>query len=379
MNRQVKAASPFYETLLGTTLGGRYRIEAPLAEGGMAMVYRATQEGARRQVAVKVLHPHLAVDREFAQRFRREARVASMLSHPSIVRVLDFGSEGIVFYIVMELLEGEDLLDLLQRECPLEPTRAMRIMVTVLKALAAAHGQGIVHRDLKPENVFISRGPDGVEAVKVLDFGIAKMLGREEEDEDGEASLVTNMGAILGTPEYMSPEQCSGLPSGPGADIYGCGALLYTLLTGRPPFTAEHPIKVTFKHLTEVPLPPSALRPGLDPDLERAVLTALAKDPGDRHASAAVFAGVLEGLLASCAPTADPDRLAVHTEEDDAPPLQSVRETPTLAALQITRVEEAPAPRRDEVSAPRPISDPPGPSKRTLAGDLPQKAPRCPP
>jgi serine/threonine-protein kinase len=334
------------------------------------MVFRATQDGAPHEVAVKVLHPHLAADRTFAQRFRREARVANLLSHPNIVRVLDFGSEGRVFFIVMEHLKGQDLWALLQRERRLDAPRAVRIVVQLLEALGEAHSLGVVHRDIKPENVFITRGPDGADVVKILDFGIARMADAQQTaSSSGGMPLVTSLGALLGTPEYMSPEQCNGESPGPRSDLYACGVLLYTLLTGRPPFTADNPIAVTLKHLRDAPVPPSTLRPDLDPGLERAVLTALAKDPRDRHASAAVFADALEELELTPPPWSarrniEEAILALTTEAARATVTRAERTPTVLATMADAAAPRAPDPAplaTAEPDAPPPIAPRPRP------------------
>src|ERR1700722_7887649 len=262
----------------------------------MATVYRATQVISQEDVAVKVMHPHLTRDRGFAQRFRREAVIAAKLTHPSVVRVLDHGAEGPLFYLVMELLTGEDVFDVLRRHRRLDTAVARRILIDVCDALAVAHAQGIVHRDLKPENVFLARAADGSLAVRVLDFGVAKMMLPEDRASGDSEPIFTAMGTILGTPEYISPEMCRGEVVGPGADLYACGVLLYALLTGRPPFVTEKPLEVTMKHIAETPRPPSEHLPGLDPALDAIVLRALAKHPQDRQPSAAALADALRAL-----------------------------------------------------------------------------------
>jgi serine/threonine-protein kinase len=297
----VAAAAPAVaaaEGLVGRLLGGRYRIVARLAAGGMATIFRAEQRAAPYEVAVKVLHPRFARDPAFARRFRREASVASLLAHPNVVRVLDYGGEGSCLFIVMELLQGEDLFELLCRGGPLDAARAVRIVIDVCEALSEAHGLGIVHRDLKPENVFLTRAPGGGDGVKILDFGIAKMLEPEATSPDS-APSATVIGTILGTPEYMSPEQCHGEAPGPRSDIYACGALLYMLLTGRPPFVGSSPMEILCKHVTEEPVPPGELRADLHPAIAAVVLKALAKSPEGRHASAATLAVALRAALAA--------------------------------------------------------------------------------
>ncbi len=283
-------------SLLGRIFGGRYLLRNIVAEGGMATVYRAKQVLGGSDVAIKVMHPHLTRDRDFAQRFRREAVIAGRLTHPGMVRVMGHGAEGPLFFLVMELLSGQDLFDVLRRQGRLDEAVARRVVIEVCDALAEPHAQGIVHRDLKPENVFLTRTGEGTLAVKVLDFGVAKMmLPQERADGEGD-SVLTAMGAILGTPEYISPEMCRGEAVGLGADIYACGILLYALLTGRPPFATERPLDVTMKHILDVPRTPSEVVPGLDPALDAIILKALAKQPHDRQASAGALAEALRAV-----------------------------------------------------------------------------------
>ena len=283
-------------SLAGRVLSGRYLLQEVVAEGGMATVYRATQVGTRGEVAVKVMHPHLTRDRGFAQRFRREALIAGRLSHASIVRVVDHGAEGGVFFLVMEMLDGEDVSDLLRRRHRLDESVARRIVIEVCDALAEAHGQGIIHRDLKPENVFLAREGEHAVRVKVLDFGVAKMMLPEEYSAGDSEPVFTAIGSLLGTPEYLSPEMCRGEVVGPRADLYACGVLLYALITGRPPFVTDRPLEVTLKHIGEAPLPPRQLVPDLDPALDAVILQALAKQPQQRQASAATLAEALRAL-----------------------------------------------------------------------------------
>jgi eukaryotic-like serine/threonine-protein kinase len=292
--------------LIGQTLAGRFRITKLIGEGAMATVLRGEQDTEPREVAIKIMRPELGIDPSFPKRFRREAKTASVLEHPNTVRILDFGADGDTLYIVMELLRGRDLFDTLQTEKRLSEARAARLLIQVCKALSAAHGQGIIHRDLKPENVWLEPDPQNPanERVKVLDFGIAKLLDPDIADKapsDGSAPpsshLVTMAGTVVGTPEYMSPEQCKGEQVGPRSDVYSCGVILYQLVTGRAPFVAHSAIEVTIKHVQEAPEAPSKLRPGLNPVLEAIILSALAKSPEERTKSAAALAEALEAVL----------------------------------------------------------------------------------
>jgi serine/threonine-protein kinase len=280
-------------TLIGRTLASRFRITGFIGEGAMATVYRGHQEQEPRDVAVKVMHPHLASETSFVKRFRREAKAASALKHPNSVQIIDYGIDNELPYIVMELLAGQDLFELLVTEKQLNQALAVRILIQVCDALAAAHDLGIVHRDLKPENVMILRDPEapGIERVKVLDFGIAKIVDRSDRDAEEPPpsisdSVLTTVGVIVGTPQYMSPEQCRASPIDARSDVYSCGILLYQLLTGRVPFTGDHPFEIAMKQVREPPPPPTSYVPTIHPELEKVILTALEKWPAQRQQSA---------------------------------------------------------------------------------------------
>lgn len=267
----------------------------------MATVFRATSLDDMTPVAVKVMRPELAEDPSFVARFKREASLSKRMSHPNIVRTLDFGAEGATPFIVMELLEGEDLFEKLSRERRLDEREAASIAGDVCDALAHAHDIGVVHRDLKPENVFLAQLKDGSRAVKVLDFGVAKAHKRALRREGISTPDLTVVGAVLGTPEYMSPEQCRSEMPGPLSDIYSCGAMLYAMLVGRPPFVGGNPVLVAARQVGEEPEAASALRPGLTPALEALVMAMLAKDPDARPVSAASLREELRALLPSLA------------------------------------------------------------------------------
>jgi serine/threonine protein kinase len=282
------------DPLLGRSIGGKYEIVSFVGRGGMGAVYKAKQTHLKRPVAVKVLHPHHSKDGTYAGRFRREATSASRLDHPNLMRVLDFGQEpdGLL-YLVMEYLDGRDLLKILREEGGwLSFERIVDILSQTLAALAVAHEEGIVHRDLKPENIVIVRGKDDdgtkIDLVKVCDFGIAKAVDVPEEHEDGQtfSATITATGALVGTPEYMSPEQAKGERLDARSDLYAIGIILYLLLTGRLPFQSTNSMKVVLKHVTEEPVPPSKYRKDCDPRLEAVCLKALRKMPDDRYATA---------------------------------------------------------------------------------------------
>jgi serine/threonine-protein kinase len=357
--------------LIGHTLGGRYLVGGLVAEGGMATVYRATRTDTGEAVAVKVMHPHLTRDRGFARRFQREALIAGRLTHPNIVRVVDHGATDQLYFLVMEMLDGEDIFDVLRHKKRLDAAVARRIVAEICDALAEAHGEGIVHRDLKPENVFLTRAGEGEVRVKVLDFGVAKMMLADERPPGESEPVLTAMGAILGTPEYISPEMCRGEVVGPRADLYACGVLLYALVTGRPPFVTPNPIDVTIKHIHEAPVPPSQLVPDLDPALDAVILKALAKKPQERQASAAVLAADLRAL----GPT-PPLPASLLRARAPAPLPRHVAEAATLALPPGSGPADAPPPPPAVIApAPPPAAAPAPPARAPVAVAAPPPAP----
>jgi len=273
------------DALLGRTFGGRFLLVARLGEGGMGTVFRAVQQGgARTEVAVKVLRADLADDPACRARFEREMVMAAQIDHPNAVRFLEAGVEDGVPFFAMELVQGRELFDVLAVERRLSEVRGATIALQICDAVATAHDRGIVHRDLKPENVMLTGDPTSAagERVKLLDFGIAKQIGQLGL----EAGRITVIGAIVGTPTYMAPEQSQGKPVDARSDVYACGALLYHLVTGRPPFEDESPMKTLYRHVHELPCPPRQLVPSLSPELEAIILKALAKRPEDRQQGA---------------------------------------------------------------------------------------------
>src|SRR5712691_1912411 len=268
------------DPLIGRVFDGKYRLDERLGGGGMGTVYRATHLLIDRVVAVKVLSQRFVGDETAQQRFRREARASGRMQHPNAITVNDIGAtEDGWLYIVMELLEGQTLRDLLAREAPLDPARAVSFMLQASAAVGAAHDAGLIHRDLKPANIFIEQRPDVPAVVKVLDFGVAKFIVEEHEDDD--YNTLTQVGAIIGTPRYMSPEQCTGAaPLTPASDVYSFGVILYEMLAGVVPFSAETPLALAMKQVTESPRPLREIVPGIPEELERVVNHALAKNPG---------------------------------------------------------------------------------------------------
>ncbi len=277
---------------IGSVLSERYRILGVIGDGGMGRVYAAEHVTLRRRLAIKVLKPELARVEANVERFLQEARAASMIAHPNVVDILDFGRvNGGPVYFVMEFLEGEDLAMLLRRQVRLPWPRVQQIVLQVVRGLHAAHKCGVIHRDMKPANIFLSRRPDGSEHVKLLDFGIAKWVSQE-----GLGSL-TGEGSVFGTARYMSPEQASGLPVDGRSDVYAVGVLLYEMLTGRPPFDSDNFMRVATQHINEPVLPPRDMAPdaGIGEIVEALVMRALAKNPADRYPSMGEFEAAILG------------------------------------------------------------------------------------
>jgi hypothetical protein len=278
----------------GSVLGDRYVLQEPTGRGGMATVWQAADRVLDRPVAVKVLHPNLAAQPEFLERFKAEAMAAARVNHANVVNVFDTGIQDGTAYIVMELFEGTTLRDLLSQNGHLEPEAAIRIGLQVLEALQFAHENGLVHRDVKPANILV--GPDG--RVKVTDFGIAKAAF--------ETADPTTTGAVLGSAPYMSPEQVEGKPVDGRSDVYACGATLYEAVTGRPPFEGETPLAAAMMRLTRDPIPPRAVRPGIPRALDAIVMRSLSRDPDRRFASAEDMAASLSRLNVPAEPARFP-------------------------------------------------------------------------
>ncbi|MEY2669309.1 MAG: hypothetical protein RJA59_1947 [Pseudomonadota bacterium] len=278
----VDGVPPFQpESLLGTVVAGRYRLSGHLASGGMAAVYVAEDTRDRREVALKLLQPHLAGSPEAVRRFLCEGTIAGMIEHENVVRVLDHGGDG-ACYIAMELLEGEGLFDRLRREGALAPAEVVAILVQLCNGLEAAHRKGVVHRDLKPENVFLHGRRGSAPIVKILDFGVAGGTHGEGGDT----------GLVVGTPEYLSPEQAYGRAVDPRSDVYSVGVMAWRMLVGRPPFVADS-AEALIRMQAREPVPSiTMVRPdlGVPEDLVATVARACAKDPADRPPSAAALA-----------------------------------------------------------------------------------------
>lgn len=312
-------------------LGGRYRLIAEIARGGMAAVWRAEDTLLDRMVAVKLLHPQYANDPEFLERFRREARAAARLSHPNIVPIYDVGEQDRSPYIVMELVEGGNLKDRIRSAAPLPDAEIRSIGATLASTLEYAHSRGLIHRDVKPQNVLL--GEDA--RPRLTDFGIAQAMA---------SSGLTRTGAVMGSVQYIAPELVRGRPASPRSDVYSLGAVLYEMATGRVPFQADTDIAIALAHVEQNVPAPRALNAHLAPDLEATILRALAKDPEVRFASGRALAEALRTGRAS-APVAP-----IATEATQRMTTQPVSSRPSAVtqrrAAAAVAAAPAPVPRR---------------------------------
>lgn len=325
-------------------LSNRYELGETLGYGGMSEVHHGHDVRLGREVAIKILRADLARDPQFQERFRREAQNAAALNHPAIVAVYDTGEANTEFgplpYIVMEYVEGRTLRDIVKTEGPMSQKRAMEVMADVCAALDFSHRHGIVHRDVKPANVMITKNG----AVKVMDFGIARAM------HDGQSAM-TQTAAVIGTAQYLSPEQARGESVDARSDVYAAGCVLYELITGEPPFTGDSPVAVAYQHVREDPNPPSSVNPAVAPELDAVVLKALAKGPANRYQSAAEMRSDLVRTLSGQRPAApmvmsedertqvmnadrrQPQRYEEYDAPDDEDPKAKRRRRTILAAL----------------------------------------------
>jgi serine/threonine-protein kinase len=312
---------PGPDTLIDQVFDGRYRVVRKLGTGGMANVYLAEDQELGRRVAIKMLDDRHAQDEQFVERFRREAKNAAGLSHPNIVSIYDRGEAEGTYYIAMEYLDGRTLKELLVSRGPTPVAVAIDYARQILAALGFAHRNGVVHRDIKPHNVSVAS--DG--RLKVMDFGIAR----------AGTSQMTETGSIIGTAQYLSPEQAKGAPVGPASDIYSVGIVLYEMLTGSVPFTGDTPLEIAMKHLSTTPEPPSERRPEVQHELDSIVLRALAKNPDDRYPSA-------EAMDADLARAARGQAVDPETEEAATQVLRGVGAVTTISSAP-TEVVRRPA------------------------------------
>ena len=343
---------------------GKYQIQAALGKGGMGMVYAGYDPLLDRKVAIKVLAPHLVWEEGFVERFLREARAAARIKHPHIVTVYDVGQERDQFYFVMEYLEGQTLADHIRQRGALPPDEALSILRPLAGALDYAHRHQLVHRDIKPSNIIVG---DGLR-VTLTDFGIARAA---------QETRLTSTGAIMGTPEYMSPEQAWGEEVGHQTDLYSLAVVAYEMLSGRAPFRGTTPHAVLYKQIHEPPPPIRDLRPELPPSVETVLSRALDKDPGKRYATAEAFVGELDLALAGKVPATpeEPPTLLLTPDQAPSPPEQPApmavppraeepapaRTTPApepLAAAQVAPAPAAPEPELEQKPASHPASRP---------------------
>src|SRR5580704_6647135 len=264
----------------GDVIDGRYKVLSRLGSGGMADVFLAEDLQLGRKIALKLLHRRFAEDPDFVERFRREAQAAAGLQHPNVVSVYDRGTFDDTYYIAMEYLPGRSLKQVIRLEAPLDPVRAIDIAIQILKAARFAHRHGVIHRDLKPHNVIV----DDSGHAKVTDFGIAR----------AGASDMTETGSIMGTAQYLSPEQAQGHSVNAQSDLYSVGVVLYEMLTGRVPFDGDSAVTIALKHVSETPQPPSQINPNVPLELDQIVLWVLNKNPSDRPANADELITALE-------------------------------------------------------------------------------------
>jgi predicted Ser/Thr protein kinase len=284
--------------VVGELICGRYELEELVGTGGMSSVYRAKDTLLERKVALKILHDSYGADAQLVERFRREARAVAQLSHPNIVTVIDRGEDEHRQFIVFEYIEGENLKQLLERTGRLPVRRALELASEIGRALAFAHGAGLVHRDVKPQNVLLN----GDGKAKVTDFGIARSV---------DVDSVTLTGTVMGTSNYISPEQASSRPVDAQTDVYALGVVLFELLTGRVPFSGESFVAVAMRHVNELPPSVLELRPEVPVRVANAVDRALAKDPGDRFPSMDAFVEELEACLRELGSAPDEDQTAI--------------------------------------------------------------------
>jgi serine/threonine-protein kinase len=307
------------DSLIDTLFDGRYRIQRKLGAGGMADVYLAEDQELGRRVAIKILNNRHANDAQFIERFRREAKNAAALNHPNIVSIYDRGEAEDTYYIAMEFLDGRTLKELIISRGAAPINVAIEYARQILSALRFAHRHGIVHRDIKPHNVLV----DGEGRVKVTDFGIAR----------AGTSQMTETGSIVGTAQYLSPEQARGGEVDPRSDLYSLGVVLYELLTGKTPFDGETPVEIAMKHLSTAPKPPSKLRPDIPPDLDMVVMRALAKTPDDRYQSADEMEADLERVARGASVSATTTDTATQVLRRPAPAAAATAAAATAATM----------------------------------------------
>ena len=328
-------------------MDGRYRVTERIGTGAMAAIYRAEQDGDPREVALKIIRPEIVQNRTVSARFHREAKAASKLRHAGIVRVLGWGFEKEMPYIAMELIDGEDLFEVAEREGPLPQAWSVLTAMRVCDALAVAHEAGVVHRDLKPENVMVipPSSEGGEHGVKVLDFGIAKLVGPVGFTDETVPQVLTKVGSAVGTPSHMAPEQARGDPVDGRTDIYALGVLLYEMVTGHLPFEGNNPLLVAIQQVRDPPPPPSRWLPEIHPTLERVILHTLEKSPDDRPQTAGALGSALEdvfGELVGEHVVDDPETAVTRITD-----LKAAQDDKRAAFDSLTNENDAPTLKRD--------------------------------
>ncbi|MBW2462755.1 MAG: serine/threonine protein kinase [Deltaproteobacteria bacterium] len=339
---------------VGQQVAGQFRILQKIGTGGMGAVYKAEQPEMNRFVAVKILHSKYLTRTDLVARFRREARAMSHLSHPNTARVFLYGQlDDGACYFIMEYLEGRNLAQMVRAHGPMEPERAINVMIQVCGALEEAHQAGIIHRDLKPENVFLTTQGGIQDYPKVLDFGLAKVTERQMRPG---SMVLTQEGMVFGTPEFMSPEQARGEPLDARSDIYSLGTILYELVTGKLPFDAKQPMEYINMHINEPPIPLAERCPGKDfpPGLQAVLDKALAKSRDDRQEKAAelgkelrdVIRGkLITGVMRSLPSASTPPAAASSDARPEGPSLGTGQASAAVRADSsvVTNVPAAPA------------------------------------
>ncbi len=324
------------DPMIGQFLDGKYRIESVLGRGGMGVVYKATHIHIDTEYAVKVLHPELVANQSAIERFRIEARAAGRIRHPNAIQVTDFGITPERFvYLVMEMVDGDSLRKLLEEANGFNLRRVSHILNQTCAAVQAAHERGIIHRDLKPDNIIVTQ-LNGIESVKVLDFGIAKLRDTSPLTTPLSAPL-TQAGTLIGTPEYMSPEQCRGQQLDPRSDVYSLGIILYEMLCGQLPFSGGSTLEIVIQQLNNPPRPLRVIVPSIPEPVERVVSRALEKEPGGRQSSPLELSAEFNAAISDAAGE-DPNKTLVDR------PLEKleVRKTRVAVAPVITPTNVAP-------------------------------------
>jgi hypothetical protein len=362
-------APPSPPSLVGRDIAGRYRVLAKLGEGGMGAVYRAEQISLKRVVALKVLRPELSADPQLLRRFNAEAELVGRLHHPNTVSTYDFGTDadGSLF-IAMEFIEGRSLRQALVAEAPFPLGRALAIAAQVAASIAEAHAFNIVHRDLKPDNVMLQERGRSRDVVRVLDFGIAKL----RDDTRGTQMALTQAGDMLGTPQYMSPEQIRGEPIDGRTDVYSLGCILYEMLTARMPFEGATVMAILSKHLLDFPVPPSQRRPelGLTPAIDTLVMSALVKERDGRPTTMEVFGEQLGALLAAI-PGAVNSSVALNLIGGGSPSVATPAVAPAVTGHGATVAVAAPLGTAPIPGAAAPASVPFAPAPALMPGGAP--------